>query len=173
MSSQWKLLTYSSSFTASFDSCATLATIRACDWISFRGFARSSRLRALVSLDFSSNTKTLRTAATCSGVRLLKNPLNRSSLSISSSPELISQATRAFNCTTSASLMNPNRRSTRLRHLSSSNCIMDMASLIFFFVSLILVPNATFSEYCSYSSGSRGELCSGLARRRDSRTSIF
>ncbi|KAG9680007.1 hypothetical protein KCU87_g57, partial [Aureobasidium melanogenum] len=56
-----------------------------------------------ISLLFSSKMKQLRAAAHCSGVSSLKKRLKSSSLSTNSSPVLISQATRALSCTTSAS----------------------------------------------------------------------
>ena len=137
--------TYSSSFTASLLSCDTFATTLACAWISRNGFANSS-FRAGASA-FSSKMKQLRTAAHSSGESSLKKRLKRSSLRRSSSPVLISHATRALSWTTSASLMKPKRRRTRLRHLSSSSCIMEMAAVICFLRDFILSERATLSAY--------------------------
>ena len=58
---------------------------------------------------------------------------------------LISQATRALSSTTSASLMKPKRRSTRLRHLSSSSCIVERAVVICFFTDLMRAVRSTLS----------------------------
>jgi hypothetical protein len=80
-------------------------------------------------LTFSSKTKHESSAAHCSGPSSLKTLLKIISVSSSSSPVEISHATRPFFCTTSSSDVKPRRRSTRLRHLSSSSCSTLCAAL--------------------------------------------
>lgn len=69
---------------------------------------------------FSPKTKQLSNPAHCSGDSELNAPLKMSSVNSSSSPVLISHATRPFMSTISVAVVNPKRRRTRLRHLSSS-----------------------------------------------------
>lgn len=70
---------------------------------------------------------------------MLKTPLKIISVSKSSSPVLISHATRPLVSMTSSDVVNPSRRRTRLRFLSSSSCktlctaeILRLTSLAFF-----------------------------------------
>ena len=145
MSSNLKDLAYSTSLSASLLSWATLAIILALTWISRQGFPSTSFNSGAVV--FSSKMKQLSAAAQSSGDNSLKKRSKRSSLSNSSSPVLISHATRALSCTTSVSLMKPKRRSTRLRHFNSSSCVIETASAICFFRALIFSEVVTLSAY--------------------------
>ena len=129
ISSTLKLCTYSCSTTGSWLSTDTCAIRRAVSCSTRRGAVISSRKRDGCSL-FSPKTKHESSAAHCSGVRSLKVPLNMSSVSKSSSPVLISHATRPFFSTMSSADVKPRRRSTRLRHLSSSSCSTLCAAVI-------------------------------------------
>jgi hypothetical protein len=98
---------------------------------------------------FSSKTKQLNNAAHCCGVKSLNTPLNTISVNSSSSPELISHATRPFCSTTSSAVANPSRRKARLRFLSSSRWITLCADWIFFLTVRISVASDCFAEYWS------------------------
>lgn len=123
--------TYSSSSISSLHSFDTLAIRRAISCITRRGAASSSFNFVGCSL-FSVNTKQLRRAAQCSGANGLNTPLKTNSVSSNSSPELISHATLPLTSTMSAEVVNPNRRRTRLRHLSSSSLRMSCVAWMLF-----------------------------------------
>lgn len=136
-----KLWTYSSSTTAIPLSLDTLAIHRARSWSCRSGAARSSfsltcvvdchQHTPLSTLTFSWNAKQLSRAAQSSGLRGLKVPPNMSSVNKSSSPLLISHATRPFISTTSSFVVKPSRRKTRFRDFNSSSCKTSWTELIF------------------------------------------
>ena len=129
ISSTLKLCTYSCSTTGSRHSTETRAMRRAVSCSTRSGAASSSLSRTGCSLR-SVNTKQERIAAHSSGVSSLNVPWKMSSVSSSSSPVLISQATRPFFSTKSSAVVKPSRRSTRFRHLSSSSCSTLCAAAI-------------------------------------------
>lgn len=169
MSSTLKEETYSSSTTGSLDSFDTLAIRRAISCITRKGAASSSlslvgcvlcapryrQHRAYIDArletstrTFSANTKQLSSPALCSGDSVLKTPLKISSVSNNSSPVLISHATRPFMSTMSSAFVNPNRRSTRFRDLSSSSCKTSLVALIRFLSARMRSCASRFCEYC-------------------------
>src|ERR1700722_3292923 len=109
-------------------------------------------------LTFSVKTKQLNRPAHCSGDNGLNTPLKISSVNSSSSPVLISHATRPFISTISADVVNPSRRRTRFRHLSSSICKTSCVDCMRLLNARIRTLVSCFVEYNLYSSGSRGSL---------------
>jgi hypothetical protein len=119
------------------------------------------------------NTKQLSKPAHCSGSSGLKTPLKMSSVRRSSSPELISHATRPFMSTISADVVKPKRRSTRFRHFSSSICKMSCVAWILFLSSRTASLASCLRENALYSSGSRGSVCNRALNNFFSMVPIF
>lgn len=117
-----------------------------------------SSFKLILSLSCCSITKQLRSAAIFSTDKSLKTPFSNISVRTTSSPTLISHATRPLTVTISSSVKYPIRRRTLLRCLRSSKCKMDLTLLTFFFKVLILARSATFFPYSSYSDESCGVL---------------
>lgn len=100
-------------------------------------------------LTFSWKAKQLRSAAQCSGASGLNVPPNINSVNSSSSPLLISHATRPFISTTSSLVVKPNRLRTRLRDLSSSSCKTSWTELILRLSDLTCSIAFNFRSYVS------------------------
>mmetsp|Transcript_46068 Transcript_46068/g.147328 ORF Transcript_46068/g.147328 Transcript_46068/m.147328 type:complete len:435 (+) Transcript_46068:1190-2494(+) len=145
MRSGLNISTYSSTSTPSLQSTEALATRLAISRSSLKG-PLSSSLSAVPALlpPPSVHTRHEQSAASCSVVIFFTPPARMSSVATSSSPVLISHASRPFISTTPSGVVYPSRRSSRRRALSSSLQIIPAAALTSFLATRTASPRASF-----------------------------